>query len=827
MLNHLLNLIVQQTEEFSSPLAETMKGIVQETPPSSKRESDIEFEPEDGPTDDKETTDKEEKDMNISSVAEEIDYLENESEMPLKDLLNSLPPGYLDHKIETPVDSGSDIEADESSDDDESTLDEQEENEPVVDLKDEIEELEAEQHLPIEDLLKKYSDINSDEYQKADISALISADESEPEMSDSDSESKLVEGLINETPETEIESKDVGLEAMLGINDTDDSANTDDSAKERRTKLSEALELPEAFQPKGNTLAFDENQAHMMNKSRPQNSDARFCLQALSQYGSLQTSNPLSWNKNCVTCEFRSKFRIPSLESLSLRVLIESEDISSLESLLEHISSLDLPVEFYEKLMQHVLVKNHSVKNLLKIWPSKSISLTSVFRDHRLQCFSSINFATNLLSSFINLILEKESILVNILDIRGVVLNIVDIFSFLKKISDIRAEDSDLIYQISLDLSLKRSELGILISEEYMNLNVIFCGDSASKLQINLCHLKLDDSFNDIFIGSDIVYQTPSFRVTEDTYIPIGVKYYTGRDIVFNSHGVAHRERVSLSKCLSANVLESVIIQTQNLSTITNILDELKLQKFHNLKAVSIAKSCIDFNSCPVTADLFGRWIASLPCLQLLDLSSNKLRGYLNSWISNLKSGLLYLNLSECELTYDDLIHLSESIHSKSIIALEVSWVNFHINRSTYQEVNLADFVAAFQAQIVSLKLMGIDKMSAENLMNFSIVLQSCSALCSLWLDCWRFSRKEIIEAIQVLQLCKSLENLVLRVNDHAFNDAVCGVYLHPHHYHNISVPMISMTKENFRTVDETFFLRLAEVHNCCESLCNTDIIGL
>ncbi|XP_065576003.1 uncharacterized protein LOC136037292 [Artemia franciscana] len=184
-------------------------------------------------------------------------------------------------------------------------------------------------------------------------------------MSNSDSESKLVEGLINETPETEIESKDVDLEAMLGIN------NTDDSAKERRTKLSEALELAEAFQPKGNTLAFDENQAHMMNKSRPQNADARFRLEALSQYGSLQTSYPLSWNKNCLTCEFHSKFRIPSLESLSLRVLMESEDISSLESLLEHISSLDLLVEFYEKLMQNVLVKNHSVKNLLKIWPFK------------------------------------------------------------------------------------------------------------------------------------------------------------------------------------------------------------------------------------------------------------------------------------------------------------------------------------------------------------------------------------------------------------------------------------------------------------------------
>ncbi|KAK2719717.1 hypothetical protein QYM36_005261 [Artemia franciscana] len=505
MLNQQLNLIVQKTEELSSQLAERMPGS----------------------TDDEETIDKEEKYVKFSSVAEEMDYLKKESEIPLEDLLHSLPPGYLDHKSQTLVDSGSDFEADEISDDDEATLDEQEENEPV-----------------------KYSDINSEEYQKTAISALTSADESEPEMSNSDSESKLVEGLINETPETEIESKDVDLEAMLGIN------NTDDSAKERRTKLSEALELAEAFQPKGNTLAFDENQAHMMNKSRPQNADARFRLEALSQYGSLQTSYPLSWNKNCLTCEFHSKFRIPSLE-------------------------------------------------------------------------------------------KKESILVNILDIRGVVLNIVDIFSFLKRISDIRAEDSDLIYQISLDLSLKRSELGIWISEEYMNLNAILCSDSA------------------------------------------------------------------------------------------------------------------------------------------------------------------------------------KSIHSKSIIALEVSWVNFHINRSTYQEVNLAEFVAAFQAQIVSLKLMGIDKMSAENLMNFSIVLQSCSALCSLWLDCWRFSRKEIIEAIQVLQLCKSLENLVLRVNDHAFNDAVCGVYLHPHHYHNISVPMISMTKENFRTVDETFFLRLAEVHNCCESLCNTDSIGL
>ncbi|KAK2710651.1 hypothetical protein QYM36_011990 [Artemia franciscana] len=252
MLNQQLNLIVQQTEEFSSQLAETMQGKVPETPPSSKRESDIEFEPEDGSTDDEETIDKEEKDMNISSVAEEIDYLKKESEIPLEDLLDSLPPGYLDHKIETPVDSGSDFEADESSDDDEATLDEQEENEPVVDHKDEIKELEAEQNLPIEDLLKKYSDINSEEYQKTDISTIVSDDESETEMSDSDSESKLVEEMNIETPEMEIESKDVGLEALLGINDTDDSA------KERRTKLSEAVELAEAFQPKGNTLASAE-----------------------------------------------------------------------------------------------------------------------------------------------------------------------------------------------------------------------------------------------------------------------------------------------------------------------------------------------------------------------------------------------------------------------------------------------------------------------------------------------------------------------------------------------------------------------------------------
>ena len=73
--------------------------------------------------------------MKFSSVAEEMDYLKKESEIPLEDLLHSLPPGYLDHKSQTLVDSGSDFEADEISDDDEATLDEQEENEPVVDQK--------------------------------------------------------------------------------------------------------------------------------------------------------------------------------------------------------------------------------------------------------------------------------------------------------------------------------------------------------------------------------------------------------------------------------------------------------------------------------------------------------------------------------------------------------------------------------------------------------------------------------------------------------------------------------------------------------------------
>ena len=259
-----------------------------------------------------------------------------------------------------------------------------------------------------------------------------------------------------------------------------------------------------------------------MNISRPRNSDARFRLEALSQYGSLQTSDPLPWNMNCVTCEFYSKFRVPSLEGLSLRVLIESEDMFSLESLLEHISSLDLPVEFYEKLMQNFLVKNHSVKNLLKIWPSKSISLSSVFRDHRLQCFSSTKFATNLLSSFIDLILEEENFLVHILDIRGVVLNIVDFLSFSKKISDVRAQDCDLIHQISLDLSLTTFEWGFWSKEEYEKLNAILYSDSASKLQINVCHFELDDCFieNAFDIGEN------PFRV----------------------------------KCLSANVLESVSI---------------------------------------------------------------------------------------------------------------------------------------------------------------------------------------------------------------------------------------------------------------------------
>ncbi|XP_002138575.3 helicase domino isoform X1 [Drosophila pseudoobscura] len=312
-LDQHLNFIVGQTEKFSQQLVEGMnKSMAADTPSlslnssrltSPKRESDVEFRPESGSEDDEETIAKAEEEA--ADVNEEVKALAKESEMDFDDFLKDLPPGYLDNrdklikeehttsavKSEThdeedsDGDDDSEFEAKEASEDDENTISKQEEAEQEIDHKREIDELEADNDLPVEQLLKKYKSgrisdrspspkrrklepCSAPELDSDDDSTAVdeeSTDGSDVDASEEDDDEDL---STNET-ETEVEEEDQedGLKSLLtdatvdaggaaatagsdsaGAGAATTGANKDDM-------LNDAAALAESLQPKGNTLS--------------------------------------------------------------------------------------------------------------------------------------------------------------------------------------------------------------------------------------------------------------------------------------------------------------------------------------------------------------------------------------------------------------------------------------------------------------------------------------------------------------------------------------------------------------------------------------------
>lgn len=202
-LDQHLSFIVDQTEKFSQQLTEGMNKVsnvdcisnASSRVPSIRDggASDAEFSPGNASSDDdEETIAQAEKENEQEDVSDEIAALQKESEMDLDAFLNELPVNYLKHRDEliryeskqvTPEDSGEDevtdkkrnirgkkkivakdddnddndgeYSAKEGSEDDEDTIMEQEENEKV-DHKLEIDELNAENDMTIDELIKKY-----------------------------------------------------------------------------------------------------------------------------------------------------------------------------------------------------------------------------------------------------------------------------------------------------------------------------------------------------------------------------------------------------------------------------------------------------------------------------------------------------------------------------------------------------------------------------------------------------------------------------------------------------------------------------------------------
>lgn len=199
VLDQHLNFIVNETEKYSSWLTESAKPAkdtsISEQASVRAGESDIEFEPSASSSDDEETIAQEEKLDSGDAISKEerekneIEALQRESMMPLEDLLDELPPGYLESlgKAETadsseikvhsviiclsyPVtdsvhscfhqtelsDEEFELNSDDSEEDDEETID-QAEKEEEESRDHELQELEAEKDMPLEMLMAKYS----------------------------------------------------------------------------------------------------------------------------------------------------------------------------------------------------------------------------------------------------------------------------------------------------------------------------------------------------------------------------------------------------------------------------------------------------------------------------------------------------------------------------------------------------------------------------------------------------------------------------------------------------------------------------------------------
>ena len=200
-----LNFIVGQTEQYSSWLAEglqqnassalsetaTEAGTVTSVQDATDvaEHTDGEFEPgkDADESDDEETIAKEEADADEDDHSNEIDDLKRESEMPIEELVNSLPSEVLSrpvlvasNEIKNTVaesqeigessnkrkleDEEEDFTAGSSEDDDEETIEKQEEEEEqTADYATELQELDDDANLTLEQLKAKYEGAFGDE----------------------------------------------------------------------------------------------------------------------------------------------------------------------------------------------------------------------------------------------------------------------------------------------------------------------------------------------------------------------------------------------------------------------------------------------------------------------------------------------------------------------------------------------------------------------------------------------------------------------------------------------------------------------------------------
>ncbi|XP_059176200.1 helicase domino-like isoform X2 [Physella acuta] len=276
-----LSFIVDQTEKYSSWLTEGLQKAE-----GSRTSSDVEFSIDSGDefqpvgtaSDDEETIEREEIESGLDENAtkREVEELQKESELPLEELLKTLPKEMLDEpSSQIPFDYESSEESigskeqdtdfnieDEDEDDVEETIEEQETHEKK-DYTVELDDLKAEGEMSVEELLKKYSgayeeDLKVPEESSEDEESSGDSDEditeSEKESS-AEEEEEMVQEKANEN-EDPVKKEDFGLEFL--VKEEEKTQAIECSTEGPGKEFNDIAAAAQSLQPKGYTLETTE-----------------------------------------------------------------------------------------------------------------------------------------------------------------------------------------------------------------------------------------------------------------------------------------------------------------------------------------------------------------------------------------------------------------------------------------------------------------------------------------------------------------------------------------------------------------------------------------
>ncbi|CAB3367449.1 Hypothetical predicted protein [Cloeon dipterum] len=285
-LDQHLSFIVDQTEKYSSQLAKEMgRPELQEfnsvagslASDEHNPNSDVEFEPNASSDDDEETIARAEGQVEEKEQTEEVKLLEQESTLPLDDVINMLPPEVRDAIMQGKMatldtdeskedddeqdgkDDDDDFESAQSSSDDEETIQEQEKEEEHVDHKKELKELEDDNNLTVEELRAKYASVpSSDTTESMEVEECVDSDDEDD--NDEDMSESVETGDKSSADEDEEESDEED-------DDEDEEVEEDEPEEEKGTDLKSLIDnsemtdvdrlahTAEEYQPKGYTLS--------------------------------------------------------------------------------------------------------------------------------------------------------------------------------------------------------------------------------------------------------------------------------------------------------------------------------------------------------------------------------------------------------------------------------------------------------------------------------------------------------------------------------------------------------------------------------------------